>query len=230
MPKLSAFRFEATVRIQSFMEHDPVHSVRNLPKWPTFLFSFLRPKCEDFLFIRNGIKILPRFQANVIQKRVFSDRAAISDTPVSTACSFLVSYATLQSPCSCPCIGNAEINGSVCKLHRSRARFTVPWCVLWGEEFWRRWIGSWSCDTVHSGRQVPVSFYVSSSGYVAFNSKALVSKNIGRMRKEKRRSAVRCCPGVSLEGLRKTRVNTILDVPAAIRRGTSLNKSPNCLY
>jgi hypothetical protein len=73
-------------------------------------------------------------------------------------------------------------------------------------------------------------FYVSSSGYVALKSKALVCKNIGRMRKEERRSAVRCCPAVSLEGLRKTRVNMIIDVPAAIQTGNSLDKSPNCLY
>jgi len=43
-----ALRFEVTIRIQSFVEGDPVRSVRNLPKCPTFLFSFLRPKCEGF--------------------------------------------------------------------------------------------------------------------------------------------------------------------------------------
>ena len=73
-------------------------------------------------------------------------------------------------------------------------------------------------------------FYVSISGYVALNSKALVSENVGKIRKEDRRSAVRCCPRVSLKGLRKTRVNRIIDVLPAIRTGNSLDKSPNCLY
>jgi len=63
---------------------------------------------------------------------------------------------------------------------------------------------------------------------VALNSKALASEIIGRMRKEERRSAVRICPGVSLEGQRKTKVNRIIDVPAAIRTGNSFDKSPNC--
>jgi len=65
---------------------------------------------------------------------------------------------------------------------------------------------------------------------VALNSKGLVSKNIGRLRKEERRSAVRCCFGVSLEELRKTRVNRIIDVPAEIRTRNFLDESPNCLY
>jgi len=45
---------------------------------------------------------------------------------------------------------------AVCKLHGSRVRWVVSWCVLWDEEFWRPWLGPWNCDTVHCGRQVPV--------------------------------------------------------------------------
>jgi hypothetical protein len=85
----------------------------------------------------------------------FSDRSTVSDTPVFTVCSFYVPYATLQSPCSCPWIVNSVISVSVCKLHGSRAKSAVPWC---DEEFWRRWIGLWSCDTVRCGRQIPVFF------------------------------------------------------------------------
>lgn len=65
---------------------------------------------------------------------------------------------------------------------------------------------------------------------MALNSKGLVSGNMGRMSKEERRSAVRCCLGVSLEGLRKTRVNIIIDVPAEIRIRDSFDKIPKCLY
>jgi len=72
-------------------------------------------------------------------------------------------------------------------------------------------------------------FYVNSSSCAALNSKALVGKDHGRMREEERRSAVRCCPVVSLETLSKTKVKRTIYVPAVIRTGNSCGKSSNCL-
>jgi len=100
MPKHFALRFEVTIRIQSFMESDAVHSVRNLPKCPPplpLLFSFLRPKCEGFfLFFRNGIKFLPRLRANVF----FGSISSFGPTCLHAVCNFAVSmFVSLNRKC-----------------------------------------------------------------------------------------------------------------------------------